>query len=48
VLIEHHGLARNGGTLINRINSIAESNPIYGESLRRGQELLRQAGYPGF
>jgi RHS repeat-associated protein len=48
VLIEHQGLGKNGGTLLNKINSIAESNPIYADSLRRGAELLRQAGYPGF
>jgi hypothetical protein len=48
VLIEFYGLGKNGGTLLNRINSIAESNPVYAESLKRGAELLRQAGYPGF
>ena len=26
-LIEIHGLSKNGGTLMNRINSIARSNP---------------------
>jgi hypothetical protein len=44
-LIEIHGLGRDGGTLLNRINSIAESNPIYAESLQRGEELLRSIGY---
>ena len=29
MLIEHHGLARNGGTLENRINSIGRNNPNY-------------------
>jgi filamentous hemagglutinin len=48
VLIETHGLGKNGGTLLNKINSIAKSNPAYAESLRRGVELLKQAGYPGF
>jgi hypothetical protein len=47
VLIELHGLDKNGGTLLNLINSIAPSNPVYAESLRRGKELLNQAGYPG-
>jgi hypothetical protein len=28
--------------------SIAESNPVYSESLKRGAELLQRAGYPGF
>lgn len=48
VLIENHGLSKNGGTLMNRINSISTSNPAYAGSLQRGAELLRQAGYPGF
>ena len=48
VLIETHGLERFGGTLINKINSIAKSNPIYRQPIARGAELLRIAGYPGF
>jgi hypothetical protein len=48
VLIEAHGLSKNGGTLWNEINSIAQSNPKYAEAVARGKELLRQAGYPGF
>lgn len=48
VLIETHGLGRNGGSLINKINSISRNNPVYAESLKRGAELLKQAGYPGF
>jgi RHS repeat-associated protein len=47
-LIEHHKLARNGGTLMNRINSISQSNPAYANALQRGAELLKQASYPGF
>jgi filamentous hemagglutinin len=47
-LIENHGLSRNGGTLMNKINSIAPSNPAYADALQRGADLLRQAGYPGF
>jgi filamentous hemagglutinin len=46
-LIEAHGLGRNGGTLLNRINSIARTNPEYAELLRQGRELLRSVGYPG-
>ena len=46
-LIEHHELEKNGGTLINKINSIAETNPKYAESLTRGREILIEAGYPG-
>lgn len=41
VLIELHGLQKNGGTLLNRINSIARSNPKYANALRRGRELLK-------
>jgi filamentous hemagglutinin len=48
VLIETHELGKNGGTLFNKINSIARDNPAYAESLKRGAELLKQAGYPGF
>jgi hypothetical protein len=40
-LIEIHGLGKNGGTLLNRINSIAHDNPAYAEQLRRGHELLQ-------
>ncbi|MHB1003550.1 MAG: GIY-YIG nuclease family protein [Thermoleophilia bacterium] len=47
-LIKHHGLSKNGGTLTNKINSIAESNPIYEDAIRRGRELLGQADYSGF
>jgi filamentous hemagglutinin len=47
-LIEYHGLGKNSGTLINKINSIAKSNPVYSESLKRGAQLLHDAGYPGF
>jgi RHS repeat-associated protein len=47
-LIEFYGLGKNGGTLLNKINSIAETDPAYSVSLARGQELLRQANYPGF
>jgi filamentous hemagglutinin len=48
VLIEHHGLSKNGGTLLNKINSIAESNPVYTQALIRGSQLLRDVGYDGF
>lgn len=46
-LIEIHGLGKNGGTLMNRINSIARTNPKYAAALRRGLELLESAGYRG-
>ncbi|MFA5952933.1 MAG: RHS repeat-associated core domain-containing protein, partial [Hyphomicrobium sp.] len=44
-LIEIHGLGKNGGTLLNRINSISRSNPAYANQLRRGYELLQTVGY---
>lgn len=49
-LINYHGLGKNGGTLINKINSIsAVKNPTkYEQSLVRGAELLKQYKYPGF
>ncbi|MEX2112558.1 MAG: hypothetical protein WD845_05195 [Pirellulales bacterium] len=44
-LIKIHGLQRSGGTLENRINSIAKSNPKYAHQLKRGFELLQSIGY---
>jgi S1-C subfamily serine protease len=44
-LIQIHGLGRTGGTLLNRINSVAPSSPAYAEQLRRGYELLKRVGY---
>jgi hypothetical protein len=44
-LIEIHGLGKNGGTLLNRINSIAPSNPAYAQQVQRGYELLQSIGY---
>ena len=46
-LIEIHGLEKNGGTLLNRINGIARSKPRFADLLRRGLELLKTAGYEG-
>ena len=40
-LIEFHGLSKNGGTLINKINSIAKSNPKYAAAIARGFILLK-------
>lgn len=49
-LIEFHGLGKDGGTLINKINSISKiNNPTkYEQGLIRGAELLKNAGYGGF
>lgn len=48
VLIEHHGLMNNAGTLMNKINAIAAGNPIYRQAIERGSALLSEIGYPGF
>jgi RHS repeat-associated protein len=47
-LIEYHGLGKAGGTLLNKINSIARLNPKYGACLRMGVTILHNAHYPGF
>ncbi|MEE4371035.1 hypothetical protein V2J98_05460 [Pseudomonas alliivorans] len=49
-LIDYHGLGKDGGTLINKINSISSvKNPTkYEQGLIRGAELLKKAGYEGF
>lgn len=47
VLINTHGLSKSG-SLLNLINSIAPNNPIYRNALTRGEQLLKNAGYPGF
>jgi RHS repeat-associated protein len=44
-LIETHKLLKDGGTLMNKINSIAKTNPRYAEALERGYVLLNDAGY---
>jgi hypothetical protein len=44
-MIELHEVSKNGGTLSNKINSIATTNPDYAALLARGQEILRQIGY---
>ena len=44
-LIEIDGLGKNGGTLLNRINSISPSNPAYAEQVQRGHEILKSIGY---
>ncbi|WP_189493953.1 polymorphic toxin-type HINT domain-containing protein, partial [Formosimonas limnophila] len=44
-LIEINGLGKNGGILINKINSISRTNPSYAAQLQRGYELLKTVGY---
>ena len=46
-LVEIHKLKKHGGTLSNRINSIAKTNPKYAESVARGAEILREIEYDG-
>jgi filamentous hemagglutinin len=48
VLIEKFQLAKNGGTLLNKINSIASSNAIYADAIRIGTQILKSAAYAGF
>ena len=48
VLVGTHRLGKNGGTLLNKINSIAETNPIYEQAIERGKEILGAVNYPGF
>jgi hypothetical protein len=44
VLIEEFGLSN----LLNKINSISAKNPIYNDAIRRGRDILRSVGFPGF
>ncbi|HVC95244.1 MAG TPA: GIY-YIG nuclease family protein, partial [Pirellulales bacterium] len=44
-LIEIYKLGANGGSLLNKINSIAASNPTYANQLQRGLDLLESIGY---
>lgn len=45
VLIENYGLGKNGGTLLNQINSISPNNSIYSNSILRGQQIINGLGY---
>ncbi|MFV0322168.1 MAG: hypothetical protein ACK5LE_07300 [Alphaproteobacteria bacterium] len=47
VLIEYHGLGKNGGTLLNKINSISPvKNPTaYEVALIRGKKILDNVDY---
>lgn len=42
VLINRYKLVNDGGTLINKINSIARSNEIYDEAIARGLSILQK------
>jgi len=45
VLIERYGLQKHGGSLMNRINSISNKNPIYARSLLKRKRILDKNGY---
>lgn len=47
-LIELHGMAKDGGTLLNLRNSISTSNPSYAELVNQGRALLQKIGYYGY
>ena len=47
-LIELYGLGKNDGRLLNKINSVSPDKTDYANSLRRGYDLLLQAGWPFF
>jgi RHS repeat-associated protein len=44
-IIEQKGLAKNGGALTNKINSIARTNPIYEKAVQFGRQLLQSIGF---
>jgi RHS repeat-associated protein len=44
-LIEHHGLAKNGGTLENKINSISPQRSGFREAVEFGVQVLHNLGY---
>jgi RHS repeat-associated protein len=46
-LIEQFGLQKNGGALLNKINSISPSNPTYKELVQFGRQLLQSINYSG-
>jgi hypothetical protein len=48
VLIEQYGLGKNGGSLLNKINSIAPANPIYASAKTTGTNILHKLGLFGF
>jgi RHS repeat-associated protein len=44
-LIQHHGLEKNGGTLVNKINSISPKNPSFADYVKMGLEVLQSIGH---
>jgi hypothetical protein len=45
-LIQHHGLEKNGGALMNKINSISPRNLRFTDYVKMGFDVLRSVGYP--
>jgi hypothetical protein len=45
-LIEHYGLSKSGGTLVNKINSIAQRNPMYKDAVNFAKEILTKIDHP--
>jgi predicted GIY-YIG superfamily endonuclease len=43
-LIELHRLGRNGGSLLNKINSISSKNPIFNQARSRAMTILKSLG----
>jgi hypothetical protein len=43
-LINTYGLGKDGGTLLNKINSIALSNPMYSSAVADGLQILKNLG----
>ena len=48
VLIDFFGLSKNGDPLLNQINSIARTNPIYQQAIQQGTAILHNLGLFGF
>jgi RHS repeat-associated protein len=44
-LISGYGLGKNGGQLLNKINSIRKTRPEYAKMLQRGYDLLKKSDY---
>ncbi len=44
-IIEQKGLAKNGGALTNKINSISRANPMYKAAVEFGRQILKSVGF---
>ncbi len=43
-LLEHYGLSKYGGQLLNKVMGVARNNPMYPTAIQRGNELLHLIG----